>query len=71
LKIVRCDELCYNLTVQKAESKVLLKKKRKRMSKAKVAVPIKKAVPAPQIKAKAVIKKKDDDEAYTTKCGKP
>lgn len=41
------------------------------MSKAKVAVPIKKAVPAPQIKAKAVIKKKDDDEAYTTKCGKP
>jgi hypothetical protein len=46
-------------------------KKEKRMSKAKIAVPIKKAIAAPQVKAKAVTKKKDDDEAYTTKCGKP
>lgn len=41
------------------------------MSKAKIAVPIKKAIAAPQVKAKAATKKKDDDEAYTTKCGKP
>lgn len=41
------------------------------MSRAKIAVPMLKTVAAPQIKAKAVIKKKDDDEAYTTKCGKP
>lgn len=59
------------LQFKRPSPKFNFRKKEKRMSKAKIAVPIKKAIAAPQVKAKAVTKKKDDDEAYTTKCGKP